>query len=118
MLKTLQAYRITVYVPEHAFNDYIQSIQDHIPSFGGDYDRVAWWSLASADPGIEQFRALDGASPTLGDTGQTVRTASVRLELTLPYARDVLNHFVSDVIIRHHPWEKPVITIQNIEIVV
>lgn len=116
MLKMIKTYRLTVYIPQELFEAYMLAIRDHIPSFGGDYDRVAWWSKASTEHGTEQFRPLEGSSPALGSIGQTVRADSVRLELTLPHDRSTLEDFLANVIIPHHPWEKPAIIVHEAQI--
>jgi hypothetical protein len=113
MSKTRKVYKITVYVPEDNFGDFIEAIQDKIPSFGAEYDRVGWWSYAFAQGGIEQYRPLEGAHPAKGEIGDTVRAATTRLELHIPFDKEILNNFIAETLIPAHPWESPVIAVQK-----
>lgn len=113
MYDEIKAYKIIVYVPEENFGAFIENIQDKIPSFGGDYDRVAWWANSYTQYGIEQFRPLEGAHPVKGEKGETVRGVSIRLELHVPYEKNILRAFISETLIPAHPWEKPLISVSK-----
>ncbi len=43
-MEWLDTYRLTVFVPEEALEDFIKAVSPHIPSFLGHYDHVCWWS--------------------------------------------------------------------------
>ncbi len=106
------AYRLVVFVPVGALEEFISVISSDIPSFLGHYDNVAWWNEA----GTEQFRPLNGANPVSGDVGEIIQEASRRVELSLPLDKGALGRFVEKVIIPAHPWEKPVIYVYETSI--
>lgn len=108
------AYRLVVFLPEAALEEFVSAISADIPSFLGPYDHVAWWS----ESGVEQFRALEGAKPVSGNEGEITQETSRRVELSLPFDKEVLERFVQQIIIPAHPWEKPVIYIYETEIYV
>lgn len=108
------AYRLAVFVPEAALEEFIGAISADIPSFLGPYDHVAWWS----EGGVEQFRALEGAKPVSGNKGEIIQEASRRVELSFPLDKGALERFVQQIIIPAHPWEKPVIYVYETEICV
>lgn len=101
------SYRIVVFVPDAALDNFIKTISPEIPSFLGSYDHVVWWS----EGGTEQFRPLKGADQTAGETGEIEREPSRRVEMSLPGNKAALTEFVKDVIMPAHPWEKPVVYI-------
>lgn len=105
-------YKIAVYVPECNFDDYVNAIQDHIPKAGDEYDRCLWYCL-----GVEQFRPLSGVKPVYGETYETVRKPSVKIEIYIPRNRDICMQFIRNVLIPYHPWETPVIQLSETEFV-
>lgn len=105
MSEFISSQRVVVFVPEADSKFYIETISPHIPSWLGPYDYVCWWSAA----GTEQFRPLEGAHPATGEIGAVVQTPSVRIEIALPMDEAEIQTFIKDVLIRHHPWESPVL---------
>lgn len=112
-----QVLRLVVFVPEKALEGFIKAIQDEIPSFLGPYDRVLWWGEVKSETGTEQFRPLEGSNPTEGTIFETMRLPSVRVEIALPFERALALEFIEKTIIPAHPWEKPVIYLETVEIV-
>lgn len=111
MTRNMPVKILTVYVPEDYQEDFISSIQDHIPKLTPYYDRVCWWSTA----GTEQFRPLKGANPEEGEIGQTIRKPSCRIEIVLPFHETSVQAFIEDHIIPAHPWNAPVFTLMDAE---
>jgi hypothetical protein len=105
-------YRLVVFVPGAALDEFIKMVSPDIPSFLGPYDHVAWWSEA----GTEQFRPLQAADQTSGKTGEITHESSRRVELSLPFDRAALDRFVQEVIVPAHPWEKPVVYVYETSI--
>lgn len=75
----------------------------------GRYDQVAWWSA----PGTEQFRPQKGSHPSLGEKDKLERTGSVRLEFAIPRNEELLRRVLIEGIAANHPWEEPVIYIEE-----
>lgn len=97
--------RITVFVPCDHAAAYVQAIQDHIPSFLGNYDRVLWHS----ERGTEQSRKLGS---------QTTQSASsIKIEFCMPNDEAKLKALIADILVPNHPWEEPVILVQDLQIV-
>lgn len=65
----------------------------------GDYD-----SCAFVTPGTGQFRALEGANPTVGAVGEVEKVAENRVELT--FARSLRANVVR-ALRTAHPYEEP-----------
>ena len=65
----------------------------------GDYDQCAF-----IVEGRGQFRALPGATPSIGEVGELERLPENRVELTFP--RD-LRHRVVAALREAHPYEEP-----------
>lgn len=104
-METLLTYRIYVYVPADIVDSFIEAVGPHIPSFLGHYDHVCWWS----EPGTEQYRHIK--------SGQVEQKPSCRLEISLPRDDAILHNFINEIVIPHHPWKEPVITISEQKIV-
>ena len=103
-------YRVTTFVPP----DHLETLLEAIAQEGdllrfGPYERWAWWS----SPGVEQFRPLDEAKPRVGQPGRLERVPSVRLEFALPREPDVLERALTAGLIPAHPWEVPVIFVEE-----
>jgi hypothetical protein len=111
MLEMIKTYRVVVFVPLPALEGFIVAIQDDIPSFLGPYDRVLWWGEA----GTEQFRPLEGSSPSVGILDATHRESSIQVEMLFPYDCGALKRFIAEKIIPAHPWERPVIVVEEVE---
>ncbi len=104
---------MTTYVPPESLEAVLDSIEREAePLRFGNYEQWAWWS----SPGIEQFRPLEGAEPTVGKVGQTERVPSVRLEFVLPRDPILLERVVSRGLIPSHPWETPVVLVDETSI--
>ncbi|MCB1783757.1 MAG: hypothetical protein KDI13_07140 [Alphaproteobacteria bacterium] len=99
------SYRVSVFVPEEAFEAFLQAISPAIPSFLGHYDHVCWWS----EKGIEQFRKIDG-------DGHIVRAACRRVSFSMPVDDDLLDMLIQKHILPVHPWEEPVILVAREDI--
>lgn len=110
MLCLKKMYRITVYVPPSHLEEIIRSITSSIPLRYGNYDSVMWWS----GEGTEQFRPLGDSKPSEGESGALSRLPSVMLQFSLPHDTQVLEAVINDAIIPFHPWEEPVIQVQEI----
>ncbi len=105
--KWTSSFRVSVFVPDDALDNFISNVQKHIPSFLGNYDYVCWWS----ENGIEQSRFNDGVT-----VGGIKRVKSMRFEFSMPADREMLNKIIDEVIIPNHPWEEPVILVNKAEI--
>ena len=105
-----QAYRVTTFVPPEALESVLEAIEREAePLRFGSYEGWAWWSA----PGIEQFRPLGGADPTVGKVGEIERVPSVRLEFALPREPEVLERVLERGLIPAHPWEEPVVFVDE-----
>ncbi len=111
-----QVFRVTVIVPSHnGFSEkVIEAILAHDPlRYGDGYDQVTFESAI----GLEKYRTLRGANPTVGKEDQQSSVPSIELSFTLPrggskdsvHLREVL-----DAIVKVHPWEEPQIFIQEV----
>jgi hypothetical protein len=91
--------KLVVFVPADA----LDAVRDAVFAAGagriGGYERCAWYT-----EGTGTFRALPGASPTVGEVGTDERVPEVRLETVF------LSEHRDDVIAalrRAHPYEEP-----------
>ncbi len=105
----MKLLHVTIYVPASYADEYIAAISPQLPKLFGDYDHCAWWSAE----GTEQFRPLDGANPTAGHHGEVTQIPSVRFEFSCPDDREALQKFADDVLKPLHPWEEPVLIVQD-----
>ena len=91
--------KLVVFVPA----DTLDVVRDALFAAGagriGDYERCSWYT-----EGIGTFRALPGASPTVGEVGEEEHVADVRLETVFPSAR---RDEVVAALRRAHPYEEP-----------
>jgi hypothetical protein len=108
-MRLLPVYRVTVFVPV----EHVQGLVDGVRTIDDlridDYADVAWLSA----PGLEQFRPLAGATPTLGEIGELVRAPSVRVEFCIPRDADRLARLIESGIRAHHPWDAPAIFVDE-----
>jgi hypothetical protein len=77
----------------------------------GPYESCAWWSSV----GIEQFRPLPGATPTVGVPGRIERVPTVRLEFAIPRDVERLERVLRDGIIPNDPWQEPTVFVDESE---
>lgn len=106
-----KAYRITVFVPPSRFEELLASVTKVLPVSHGHYREVFWWSA----PGTEQFRPEEGSEPAMGSIGKVSRLDSIELKFLLPRNADILNQVVDRGIRPAHPWEEPVIIVDECE---
>ena len=104
-----KAYRVTVFVPPAQLEELLASITRVLPPNDGKYSEVFWWSA----PGTEQFRPLAGSKPASGSVGELSRMDSVELKFLLPRNDELLNQVVEEGIRPAHPWEAPVINVDE-----
>lgn len=102
-------YHVVVYVPADYADEVIPAITAQIPQLFGPYDQCAWWSA----PGTGHFRPLEGANPTQGQIGAPETCAEIRLEFNLPHDEAILDRIINEVVRPAHPWEEPVIVVQE-----
>lgn len=105
-------YRVCVQVPLDAVEAVLAGALEVDERAAGGYADGAWISAS----GQEQFRPLAGARPALGQAGERVRVASVRLEFLLPRDEARLQRFIDGGIRPHHPWEAPVILVEEVRL--
>jgi len=100
-LKLKQVYRITTFVPPEMLEKVVAGILRVLPLKYARYDQVLWWS----SPGVEHTRVKEA--------GQDVaeRSASVKLEFSIPRDENLLQKAVTEGIIPNHPWGEPIIYI-------
>jgi len=108
--RTVPVYKITTFVPLESLERLLEGITCVVPlNYGKLYDHVVWWSTV----GIEQFRPLEGSDPASGREGQLERGGSVRLEFSIPREPDLLKRLLESGLLCHHPWEKPVVYVDE-----
>jgi hypothetical protein len=108
-MNLLPVYRISVWVPPAQMQRVLDGICAVDDLRIGEYDRVAWISAT----GIEQFRPLAGATPSLGDIGALESGESVRIEFCIPRDAARLQRVIDEGIRPHHPWEIPAIFVDE-----
>ena len=108
-----KAYRVTVFVPPAQLDEGLASMTRVLPPNNGKYSEVFWWSA----PGIEQFSPLEGSNPASGSVGELSRMDSIELKFLLPITDELLNQVVEEGIRPAHPWEAPVITVDECGII-
>ncbi|PZF81581.1 hypothetical protein C1I92_20550 [Jiangella anatolica] len=104
-----EAYRITTFVPPESLDALLEGIEAEVELRFGPYDRSAWWSA----PGVEQFRPLPGASPSVGEVGRTERVPTIRLEFVIPRDPGLLERVVDRGLIANHPWQEPAVIVDE-----
>jgi hypothetical protein len=91
--------KLVVFVPP----DSLDAVRDALFSAGagriGDYERCSWYA-----DGTGTFRALPGATPTVGEVGGEERVRELRLETVFPADR---RDDVVAALRRAHPYEEP-----------
>jgi hypothetical protein len=102
-------YRITTFVPPDHLDAVLEGVEREVPLIFGPYDRSAWWSAV----GVEQFRPLPGASPTVGEPGTTERVPSVRLEFAIPRDPALLHRVLTRGVLANHPWQEPAVFVDE-----
>jgi len=106
---TLSArYKITVFVPPTFLDQLLDRIFKVTSLTFGSYDHVLWRSY----PGVEQFRPLRNARPTVGKVGEISEQQSVQLVFTVPRDERFLSELL-DALVQAHPWEQPVIIVEE-----
>jgi hypothetical protein len=103
-LKFRETYKVTVFVPPNALEQVLAALRTVTHLQYGAYDHVAWHSA----PGVEEFRPLPNAKPTVGNVGELCRHPSAQLIFCI--SREArLFRAVVDAILSAHPWEQPII---------
>ena len=91
--------KLVVFVPADA----LDTVRDALFAAGagriGDYERCSWYAA-----GTGTFRALPGASPTVGEVGEEERVSELRLETVFPEERQ---DEIVTALRRAHPYEEP-----------
>lgn len=91
--------KLCFYVPV----EYAEAVKGALFNAGagriGHYDCCAWQT-----PGQGQFRALEGANPTLGVLGEIERVPEFQVEMVL---EDVYLQPVIKALKQAHPYEEP-----------
>ena len=108
-MNLVNCYRIAVFVPV----DHLEGVIDGVCASGlldyGNYKDVLWYSAV----GTGQFTPVGGANPTQGAVGQRERCEEVRLEFSIVRDDVNLHALINDHLIPAHPWEEPVIIVQE-----
>jgi hypothetical protein len=107
-------YRITTFISSERVDALLEGVARVDPLQYGQYDRAAWWSAV----GVEQFRPLPGAKPTLGEVGRTERVPTVRIEFAIPRDPALLTRFLTQGLIPNHPWQEPAIFVDESQVTV
>lgn len=110
MICLKKMYRITLFVPPSHLEKVVDSITNTDSLRYGNYDSVVWWS----SEGIEQFRPLEEALPTEGNKNTKEKLPSVMVQFSLPHDEKILEKMIKEGILPVHPWEEPVIIIQEV----
>jgi hypothetical protein len=91
--------KLVVFVPPEA----LDAVRDAVFAAGagriGEYERCSWHTQ-----GTGTFRALPGASPTVGEVGADEAVAELRLETVFPAER---HEDVVAALRAAHPYEEP-----------
>lgn len=91
--------KLVVFVPAEA----LDAVRDAVFAAGagriGDYERCSWYA-----PGTGTFRALPGATPTVGEVGEEERVPELRLETVFPAE---CQDDVVAALRAAHPYEEP-----------
>jgi len=91
--------KLVVFVPEPETDGVIEALAAAGAGRIGNYERCAW-----SASGIGTFRALDGASPTIGEVGAIQRVPEHRVEMVMPRRR---RGAVLAALAEAHPYEEP-----------
>ncbi len=91
--------KLVVFVPPEA----LEAVRDAVFAAGagriGDYERCSW-----STEGTGTFRALPGASPTVGELGADESVRELRLETVFPAER---HEDVVAAVRAAHPYDEP-----------
>ena len=91
--------KLVVFVPADA----LDAVRDALFAAGagriGEYERCSWYA-----EGTGTFRALPGATPTVGEVGNEEHVPELRLETVFPSDR---HDDVVAALRRAHPYEEP-----------
>ncbi|MEM9160690.1 MAG: hypothetical protein AAGB46_16700 [Verrucomicrobiota bacterium] len=109
-MKLVKSYRISTFVPTDKLESVIAQVNQVVTLGYGNYDNVLWFS----NPGTERYRPLSGSNPTEGKRGEISSVPSVKLEFSLPFDRNALERAIELGIKKAHPWEEPVIIIDEV----
>lgn len=104
-------YRITVFVPPAQLLALKQGILAVDDLAAGGYAHGMWESAT----GQEQFRVLQGTRSAIGEAGELVRAASVRLEFCIPRDPQRLQRILDEGIAANHPWNSPAVFVDTTE---
>lgn len=110
-MKLFPVYRIVVFVPPAHLDALKQGILAVDDLAAGGYAQGMWESA----PGHEQFRVQAGTHGALGDAGELVREASVRLEFCISRDPERLQRLLMQGIAAHHPWNTPAVFVDTTE---
>ena len=99
--------KLAVFVPADA----LDAVRDALFAAGagriGDYERCSWYT-----EGTGTFRALPGASPTVGAVGEEEHVPELRLETVFPAER---RDEVIAALRAAHPYEEPAFDVYLLE---
>ena len=95
--------KLVVFGPAEALDDVREALFAAGAGRIGQYERCAWYIVGTAS-----FRALPGATPSIGHIGQDEHVPEFRLETMFPEARQ---DAVIAALRRAHPYEEPVFDI-------
>mgnify|MGYP003389660531 CR=1 FL=1 len=99
-----ESYILTYYVPEVSAEDVSKACFNAGAGVVGAYTHCAWSVL-----GQGQFYPLEGAHPSIGQSGQLTYVTEARVEMRCPAAAWSK---VEAALIQAHPYETPVYFIQ------
>lgn len=93
-----KVHKLVWFVPEEALERTRVAVFDAGAGRIGDYERCSWYTA-----GTGTFRALPGASPTIGEVGEEERVAELRVETVVPVERAAA---VVRALLDAHPYEE------------
>ncbi|HMO18340.1 MAG TPA: hypothetical protein PKA63_08840 [Oligoflexia bacterium] len=108
MSDLIPLYRLTVIIPSEGLNFVISELEKTAILSIGNYANVTWVS----SEGIESFTPLDNANPAVGEVGVPIKVPARQLVFSIPRDDSSLNK-VLNVLVASHPWEKPVIYVDE-----
>ncbi|KTD49514.1 structural toxin protein (hemagglutinin/hemolysin) RtxA [Legionella rubrilucens] len=100
-------FKLSFYVPESHLQEVKQALFDAGAGKLGNYDQTCWQTL-----GQGQFRPLEGANPTLGETLELTYVSEVKVEMLCEERclRDAIT-----ALKQAHPYEEPAYDIVRLE---
>lgn len=108
-MKLQAIYRVTVFVPQNALADLIESVKRVYPLGDDYYDSVLWY-LENAR---EQFRPRSGSRPRRGRINELHEEPVSMLVFSVPRDEALLDLVVEDGVRASHPWEAPGLFIEE-----